>query len=78
MTQEQAAYAYRAIIRHLAGDKEKAHEYIGQAVRHDPMRCRCGAKMTWCKYRGRTSSLCTTCGRIWHENKTIGKVRNTA
>lgn len=78
MTQEQAAYAYRAIIRHLAGDSDKAKDYIRQAVRNDPMRCKCGAKMTWCKYGGKVGRLCTTCGTIWHENKTIGKVRNTA
>ena len=78
MTQEQAAYAYRAIIRHLAGDSDKARDYIRQAVRHDPMRCKCGAKMTLCKYGGRVARLCTTCGTIWHENKTIGKVRYTA
>lgn len=78
MTQEQVAYAYRAIIRHMNGDKAKAKGYIRQAVKDDPMRCKCGAKMAWCKYGGKAARLCTKCGAIWHESELIGKVRNTA
>ena len=78
MTQKQASYVYRAIIRHMSGDSDKARYYIGQAVKHDCMRCKCGAGMVWGRYGGIVIRLCTKCGNIWHENKIIEKARNTA
>ncbi len=65
MTMQQVGFCYRAVIRHLHGDTEKASSYIAQAVRIDPMRCLCGARMVQCRYKHKKCTICMQCGILW-------------